>query len=52
MCRYEAIVKSNDDVNVVTVRLALRLFVATYVGFKGWEVVIGKIQAWRRGSSV
>ena len=47
--KYEAIVKSNNDDNnnVATIRLALRLFGATYLGLRGWEVGLQKFQAWR-----
>jgi len=48
--RYEAIVESKNDFNVATVRLALRLFATTYIGFKGWEVASQKLQAWRQGA--
>lgn len=48
--RYEAIVESKNDFNVATVRLALRLFATTYIGFKGWEVALQKIQTWKQGT--
>lgn len=49
--RYSALVESDNDFNVATVRLALRVFAATYVGFKSWEVVMQKVQEWRQGSN-
>ncbi|KAL1301775.1 hypothetical protein AAFC00_005972 [Neodothiora populina] len=50
--RYEAIVEhqSGSDFNVTTVRLALRIFTAAYVGFQGWDYVMRRITAWRQGS--
>lgn len=48
--KYEAIVESKNDFNVATVRLALRVFVGTYAGFKGWELALQLIQKWRKAS--
>lgn len=37
--------------NVAAMRAALRVFVAVYVGFKGWETVMGRLAARRGGSA-
>ncbi|KAK5001145.1 hypothetical protein LTR66_000113 [Elasticomyces elasticus] len=37
--RYEAILKGEDDYNVATVRNSLRVFVASYAGLRGWELI-------------
>lgn len=48
--KYQAIVESTNDFNVATVRLALRVFAGTYIGFKGWEVALQQLQKWRNGA--
>ncbi|KAK4542615.1 hypothetical protein LTR36_006663 [Oleoguttula mirabilis] len=51
--RYEKITKSGSesgDYNVSAVRAAFRVFVAAYVGLKGWEVVTEKIASRQGGA--
>ncbi|KAK5128442.1 hypothetical protein LTR85_003110 [Meristemomyces frigidus] len=53
--RYEKITTSGSesgDYNVSAVRAAFRVFVAAYVGLKGWEVVTEKLASRRGGAAV
>lgn len=35
--------KGGDDYNVKTIRHALRVFIATWVGMKGWDMVLRRM---------
>ncbi|KAK5736684.1 hypothetical protein LTR17_007188 [Elasticomyces elasticus] len=51
--RYEKIIKvqsESGEYNVAAVRDALRVFVAAYVGLKGWETLAGQLAS-RRGAA-
>ena len=41
--RYEAIVKSEGEYNVSTVRASLRVLLVAYTGLKGWELLSKKL---------
>ncbi|KAF2761055.1 hypothetical protein EJ05DRAFT_535913 [Pseudovirgaria hyperparasitica] len=40
---YEATVKDKDDYNAAAIRASVRVFIASYVGSKGWELFTTKI---------
>ncbi|GAM91482.1 hypothetical protein ANO11243_095330 [Dothideomycetidae sp. 11243] len=50
--KYEAMISkdgSGSEYNIASVRASLRVFVAVYAGFKGWEVISQKL--FRRGQA-
>jgi hypothetical protein len=53
--RYAKITKSsseNGDENIAALRAALRVFVGTYVGLKGWNALMQKLASRRAGGKV
>lgn len=43
--RYEAIVQSQHDETISTVRASLRVFITAYLGLKGWDVISRRLRA-------
>jgi len=46
--KYEAVVESEGDYNISTVRASLRVFIAAYAGLQGWEYVLRKLSEHRK----
>ena len=49
--RYEAIVKSDGDYNVSSIRASLRVLVIAYTGLKGWDFLSRKLAERRQPSA-
>ncbi|PSK42246.1 hypothetical protein B9Z65_4160 [Elsinoe australis] len=46
--RYEAMIRNGSEYNSASIRASLRVFVAIYTGFKGWEMISEKLLPRRR----
>ncbi|KAF4553617.1 Hypothetical protein D9617_6g093480 [Elsinoe fawcettii] len=41
--KYEAMIRNGSEYNSTSIRAALRVFIAVYTGFKGWEIITQKL---------